>query len=270
MSSWTSTLVPERVTRAGWLAKGLLFVIIGLLALQVARGSGAGGEDADQRGALANLVQQPFGRVLVLVVSIGLGLFALWQIASALLSDEVDVLDVLKRVGSFGLGLAYGLLAVTAFRIAVKGRADRSAGDESASSPDEISARLLDWPLGPWLVAAVGIGTLAVAGYHLQKGLRREFLDDIDTGDLDERERAGLTALGLAGFTARAIALAVVGLLFVDAAIGRDPEKAAGLDDALRSLREAPWGAALLWVTAIGLFCAGVYDMVTFRRQRLD
>ncbi len=115
-----------------------------------------------------------------------------------------------------------------------------------------------------------GVGTLLVAAYHLQKGLRREFLDDIDTADLDPWQRVGLAGLGVSGFAARAVALGVVGALFLDAAIGRNPEEAAGLDDALRSLQDAPWGAALLTVTAVGLFCAGAYDMITFRRQRLD
>lgn len=277
----------EKLTRAGWLAKGLLFVIIGLLAMQIALGRSGGGddEDADQQGALETLVEQPFGRLVVLAVGVGIALFAIWQALSAVLDDETEPLALLQRIGRFGLALTYGLLAFTALRIGASNGSSSgppgsgssgstsgssSSGSSGATNPSELTERILEWPLGSWLVGLLGLGTLAVAAYQLYKGVSRGFLGDVDTQDLDDGPLLGLTGLGVAGFMARALVLGTVGYLFIDAALTHDPDRAAGLDDALRSLREAPAGRILLVASAIGLFCAGLYDMFTFRRQRLE
>ncbi len=257
----------ENATRLGWLAKGAVFATIGVLGLEIAR-RGSSGDDADQSGALSALADVPAGRVLVFVVAVGLVLFAVWKFWSAAVEDSDTPLDAARRIGTFGLGCSYALLGLTGVQIAL----DRSQGSsgEGATSPETVARFLLSVPAGRVVLAGIGLGTVGVGAYHLWKGLTLRFLDDIDTADLPEAGRRSLIALGGFGFSARATMLGIAGFLFVSAAWNYDPSDAAGLDDALRALAAAPFGRWLLALASLGLIAAGVYDSITFRRQRLD
>ncbi len=271
-----ATETAETLTMAGWLAKGLLFVVIGLLGLSIAR-RGYSGEDADQGGALSAIVEAPAGRLIVLVVGVGLVMFSGWHLWSAVtrsiewssLTDDLDVfLDVCRTIGDVGLAAVYGLLAVTGFQAAWSGGAS-SSGDGGPTSPEGISARLLDLPGGRVAVAAVGVGTILVGLYHLRKAWRRDFLDDISTEGLSDAQTSALAVLGVVGFAARSVMLAIAGTLFVVAGWQHDADEAAGLDQSLRTLAELGPGRVALGLAAAGLVAAGLYDMVTFRRQQL-
>lgn len=255
----------------GWIAKGLLFLIIGVLGLELAR-RGYSSEDADQTGALATIAGAPAGRALVFAVSIGLMLYAAWQIWAAIVQESDGALHVLKRIGWVGLSLVYGLIAVTGLQIAIEGggAAQTSGGDSGPTSPTGLTQRLFEIPFGRIVVVGIGIGTVLVGLYQMYKGVVGEFLDDIETDDIDGTTRTGLRALGTVGFTARATLLGIAGWLFVDAARNYDPERAAGIDDSLRTLASVPHGRILLALCGLGLAAAGLYDMVTFRRQRID
>lgn len=252
----------------GWVAKGLLFFVIGGLAVELAR-RGYSQEDADQTGALAIIADAPAGRVLVFTVSVGLLLYAIWQTIAAFVQESDGLVHVLKRVGWVGLSLVYVLIAATGIEIAVEGGGDASGGGGGKATPSGLTRFLFDLPAGRFLVVAVGIGTIVVGLYQLQKGIRGAFLDDIETDDLDERSRRGLRTLGTVGFAARAALLGIAGWLFIEAARNYDPDRAAGIDDSLRTLAEVGPGRILLAVCGIGLAAAGAYDMITFRRQRL-
>ena len=270
------------ITHYGWLAKGFVFVIIGVLAFQLAR-RGYSSDSADQSGALRLLADGAIGRVLLLVTSFGLALFAVWQVGQSLVSDESDLLGVAKRIGWLGLGVTYGFLAISGFQIALAPGPAGSTSDTSGSgpgsgggpggahtSPEGLTTWLFGLPGGRLAIAVIGIGTAAVAAYHIRKGIERDFLDDIETDDLDDRSRTALAAAGLVGFIARGLVLGLVGTLFVVAAWQFDADEAAGLDQALRTIAEAPFGRAWLTICALGLMTAGAYDMVTWRRQRLE
>ncbi len=263
----------------GWLAKGLLFALIGALAIELAR-RGYTTEDADQTGALQALADVPAGRVLVVGVAAGLLLFAAWQIWMAIVRDSGDesefetAFNTVRRIGWFFLGLVYALVAVTGLEIALLGGSNASAssggGASGSANPEELTERLFQIPGGRVIVGLIGVGTLVVGGYHLWKGFRQDYLGDIDTTDLGATYRRFLQLAGTAGFAARALLLFVTGWLFIDAAKDYNPEKAAGIDDALHSLARAPAGTLVLLVCGLGLIAAGTYDMVTFRRQRIQ
>ncbi len=265
------TDVVAMATRVGWVAKGLLFVVIGLIGLEIAR-RGWSSEDADQGGALATIAGAPAGRVLVGVMGVGLILYAAWQLWSAFVggveSPFEDPLDLASRIGSVGLSLVYGLLGVTGVQVAVTGRRE-SAGESGSRSPEGISTLLLGLPAGRFAVFAVGLVTIGVGVYHLQKGWRLGFVDDIDRSGLSTAGNRALIVLGVAGFTARSLMLFIAGALFVVAAWQHDADDAAGLDESLRALAAAPGGRLLLGATAVGLIAAGAYDSLTFRRQEL-
>lgn len=249
----------------GWLAKGLLFVTIGLLAIGIARRGWAENE-TDQKGALASLAENG-GRVPLFVVALGLAAYAAWQLWAAIVGQGREPLSLAKRVGWVGLAATYGLLAETALTIATGGAP--SPDDDGPASPVGLTDRLLDLPGGAWVVAAIGFGTAAVGVYNLGKGVSGDFLDDIDTSGLSDALQRVLLGVGAAGFVARAIVLVLAGWLFIDAARRGNPERAAGLDDALDALARAQGGGLLLGLTGVGLVAAGAYDMVTFRRQRI-
>lgn len=265
-----ATAIAESVARFGWIAKGLIFALIGVLGLELAINGYRGG-DTDQRGALAALVQAPFGRILVVAVGVGLGLFALWQFWSAAVEPSDSLLDIAKRIGYAGLGAVYGMLAFSALRAGLFGADPSSGGSsgDSVTSPDGLSAQFFRLPGGRVVVAIIGIVTIAVGLYHLQKGWRRDFLDDIDTTGLAPWQCRSLGILGIAGFTARSAMLGIAGSLFVVAAWTYEADRAAGIDQSLRTLIGAPAGRVILAAAAAGLVAAGVYDALTYRRQEL-
>jgi hypothetical protein len=295
----------ERLTRAGWLSKGFVFVVIGMLAMEIALrdwGGSGSSRSADQTGALRAVAEQPLGGILLAAVALGLVVFGLWNVAQALVpeSTDLDPLGLAQRIGWFGLGIFYIALAFAGFRLAAAalegddgvappattsapagtsgstaGTSGGSAGTGSAAggggtpSTTALTARLLDAPGGRWLVAVVAIVVLVVAAYHLRKGITLEFVDDLDTSGLDADQERWLGRLGVGGFTARAIVLAVVAWFLLRAAIDFDPDDAVGLDGALRELASLVYGKLLLVAVGLGLTVAGVYDMITFRLQQL-
>lgn len=256
----------EEIARVGWLAKGGLFIVIGILGFELSRQS-YGSEDADQRGALASIASAPAGRILVAAVAIGLVLFAVWQLWSAFDTDRDDLLAWAKTAGGLGLAGAYAMLAWTGLHVAVTGRS--SSSDGGPGSPEGIAGWLLGSLAGRLSVAAVGCGTVCVAVYHLHKGISDGFLNDIRTEGLERWQRQTLGALGTAGFVARSVVLGVVGYLFIAAALANNDEQAGGLDQSLRTLTELPAGRAILALCAVGLAAAGFYDAATFRRQQI-
>lgn len=268
VSEDSATEIAETITRAGWLAKGFIFVVIGLLGSNIAR-QGYSADDADQSGALSAIADGPAGRVLVLLVGVGLLLFAVWQFWLALTRSADDLLGAAKRLGWAGLGVVYGMLGVTGLEIAVTGDKGGS-GDGGTTSPEGIADLAFEIPGGRFLVAAIGVGTLVVGVYHVQKGWQTEFLEDIDTEGLSERRQRLLGGLGLVGFTARALMLGIAGVLFLVAAWQFDSDEAAGLDQSLKTLAEVTPGRIAIGAASLGLVGAGIYDMVTFRRQRLS
>ena len=251
----------------GWLAKGFLFVVIGILALEIAR-RGWSRHEADQNGALASLTDVTAGRVLVLAMAVGIGAYALWQLWAAIVADTDGVVAAVKRIGWLGLALTYALLAEHAFITAVRGSPPEDS-DEGPASPAGVADRLLDVPAGRWMIGVIGLGAAGVGIYNLWKALSKDFLDDIDSDDLSPLHRRVLVMVGGAGFVARALLLVVVGWLFVDAARRQRSGRAAGIDGALEEMSRALGGTILLAATGVGLVAAGLYDMVTFRRQRI-
>lgn len=266
----------KRVTRYGWLSKGFVFVIIGVLALRIATQSWPDPRrPADQQGALRTLADQPFGSVLLVATAAGLVVFMLWNITQAVIpgSTDLDLLGIAKRIGWFGLGVFYGALAVAGFRLA----STTGASDETASAstvgggtePSTLTARLLAVPGGRWVAVTAAVVIVAIALYHGYKGVTYRFVDDLDTTDLDEDAERWIGRLGAAGFVARGLVLGLIGALLLEAAIEFDPDDAVGLDGALRELATVMYGRIALGLVGVGLIVAGGYDMVTFRRQQL-
>jgi hypothetical protein len=243
--------------KVGYAVNGLLHLLIGWIALQVAW-SGSG-RSADQSGALQTLAGNSLGRLTLWVAVLGFLVLGLWQLANGLASRSATGSSLWAVRGkSFSKAIVYLALAWTCFSFA-KGRPSSS----KAQSAD-FTATLLQQTGGRLLVAVVGLVVIAVGGYHVVKGWTRKFLQD-----LTENPGVLATRAGTIGYIAKGVALAVVGTLFVAAAAQNSATKATGLDGALRSLRAQPLGSWLLTVVALGIAAYGVYSFARAKYARV-
>lgn len=233
----------ESTARVGYLVNGVLHIVIGVIAVQLALGGK--GSSADQSGALGAMSDNALGMVLLWVAVVAwLGL-AVWQVTEAV-SGGWDTSDRLKAAGK---AVVYLVLSWTAFRFA------SGSGSSSKKQSTDFTASLMKQPAGQWLVAAVGLVVVGVGVYHVVKGWKRKFLQD-----LESQPGEWIVKAGRVGYIAKGVALAIVGGLFVLAAVRHKPSEASGLDGALRSLLGAPGGPVLLALVALGLVAFGVYS----------
>jgi hypothetical protein len=249
------------VARSGFAASGLVQALIGVLAVQVA--VQGGGKEADQSGALQELTRAPGGAVVVWLVAIGGIALALWLVLDGILERRQDAKHTwTERLKSWGKAVVYGAVGVTALRAAL------GAGSSSTSSSKQGSATLLGLPGGQVLLAIAGIGVVVVGVALVHRGITKSFLDTIRVPP----GSAGRTVvlLGRVGYAARGVAIAVVGVLFVVAAVRTDPGAASGLDGALRAFASLPFGRGVLILVGLGWIASGVYAVCRARLARLD
>lgn len=250
-----------RLARFGFVARGLVYLIIAVLAIKLAIGES--GTTTDQQEALRTIAGQPFGKVLLLLVAVGLAGYSLWMLVRAAIGHGVEQVDSgSDRIAAAAGGIAYGLLCVTAVEILV------GAGAESGT-PKEATGGVLGRPGGTVLVAIVGAVVVGVGLYQAYKGLAKKFLEEAKTGEMDSGVRRGYTALGVFGYVARAVVFILVGYGLIRAAIEYDPKKAVGLDGALHELADSSYGPVLLWVVAIGLAGFALYSFADTRYHRV-
>jgi hypothetical protein len=249
------------LARAGLVARGVVYAIIGVLALKLALGGG--GKATDQQGALQTIAHQSFGELLLLLVAVGLGGYALWRLIRAAVGHGAEQRDsTFERISSLDSGIAYGLLCIAAIQILTS-----SAG--GSGSTQQTTGGVLDWTGGTVLVGVAGAILIGVAVYHAYKGLSRKFLEDAKTGEMSEGVEKGYTALGVFGHVARAVVFALIGYGLIKAALDYNPKEAIGLDGALRELAHASYGPALLGLVAAGLIGFGAYSIVDARYRKV-
>jgi hypothetical protein len=249
------------LARAGLVARGAVYLVIGVLAVKLALGDG--GKATNQTGALKTISGQSFGEALLVLVAIGLAGYSLWRLTRAAVGHGAEQEDSAgDRVAALASGIAYGILAVTAIKILTESGA-------GSGTPKEATGGVLDWTGGTVLVAVAGAIMIGVAVYQAYKGLARKFLEDAKTGEMSESVRKGYTALGVFGHIARAVVFALVGYGLIKAAIDYDPKEAIGLDGALRELANASYGPAVLGIVAVGLAGFGFYSIVDARYRKV-
>lgn len=242
----------ERLARLGFAASGLIHLLIGWIAAQVALG---GGGEADQSGALQTLRDAPAGPFLLWACVVGFAALALVQALEALVQTGEETTDRLKAAGK---AVLYAALGATTLTFALGGSSD------SGQTSTDLTARLMEAPLGRVLVGIVGLGVIGAGAYHVYKGVARKFLEDLRAPAGGALGR-GVEISGMVGYVAKGVALAIVGGLFALAAVRADPEQSTGLDGALKLLAEQPLGTVLLLAVALGLVLYGVYSFARAR-----
>jgi hypothetical protein len=253
------------LVRAGFLARGLVYGVIGGLALALALGAG-GGSATNQQGALSVISAAPLGGAAVGLLAVGLLAYAVWQIGRAVLGRglEAGARDATgDRLGNLVSGIAYLGLFVLAVRALFGG-----AGGES-SGPRRAAAGVLGWPGGQWLVGLAGVVFLGVCVYLAYDGLTGGYLEETKTEQMGAELRRFLDVLGRVGLVSRAVVFALIGYFLVRTAIDYDPSKAIGVDGALRALARQPYGSWLLGAVAAGLLVFALASAAEARYRRL-
>ena len=253
----------EYTARAGFAASGVLHLLVAFIILQLAFGSGG---NADQSGALATLAKQPGGAVMLWVAAVGLVALGLWRVGEAVIGSkpgersgqQQDDSPAWKRAKSLGLAIINFAIAFSAARFAM------GSGQSSGQQNSGLSAQLMQSGWGKTLLIAVGLGVAAVGGYHVYKGASTKFLKDLRVSG-----GRGITAVGVTGYVAKGLVLVGVGLLVIFASLTTDPSKAAGLDAAVKTLGQAPFGKLLLILAALGIAAFGAYSFVRSRYGRM-
>jgi uncharacterized protein DUF1206 len=253
----------EWLARAGFAARGIVYMIIGILAVKLALGSG--GTSASQQGAMRTIAEQPFGKVLLILVAIGLGGYALWRLARGVLGHGPESSDSgADRVAALASGVVYAGLCVIAVEILLG-----SGGGSGSGGAQKTTAGVLGWPAGTWLVGIAGVVLIGVGLYQGYRGISKDFLDDSKTEQMSPRTRAWVTWVGTFGHLARMVVFCLVGVFLIKAAIDFNPNKAVGLDGALAKVDHASYGPFLLGLVAAGLFAFGAYSLSDSRYRRI-
>lgn len=247
--------VGHALARSGMASRAVVYGALAAVVVQLA--VGARPDDADQAGALTALGSQPAGIVVLWLLVIGVACYSLWRFTEVVAGPSGGDDTVAERVKAGLEGVAYIPIAVISASIALGDPASAQQGDKYRT----LSATVMqDWPAGRWLVGAVGVVVLAVGGYLASEGPRRSFRDDLQFHGNRAAERLVVT-LGVIGSTARGVVFALAGILVVAAAVTADPDKAGGVDAALRSVADESYGPALLLVVAAGLASYGAFAL---------
>ena len=253
-----------RLGRFGYAAKGAVYVIVGALATQAARG--AGGATTDPRGALDWIIEAPFGRFLLGAVAIGLVGYTLWCLVQGILDTEskgTDATGILTRGAFVFTGVVAAGLALSAVRL-VRGT---PAGGGNATQ--DWTAWLLSQPFGQGLVGIVGAIVIGSGLYHLYKAYSANFREDLKLREMTRPEAMWTTRIGRLGFAANGIAVGIIGGFLLVAALQAQPERARGLGGALETLARQPYGPWLLGAVAVGLIAYGLFMLVEARYRRM-
>ncbi|MDQ0389535.1 hypothetical protein J2S54_006355 [Streptomyces sp. DSM 42143] len=254
----------EGAARAGLTARGVIYLLVGVLALQI--GFGTGDRQADRGGALAELADKPFGAVLLWALGIGLVGMALWRLTEALFGvTGKDGRTARKRLPAAARCVFYAFVAYSVLAFA----AGSGGGGSSDRQSRDVTAKVMEMPAGQWLVGLAGAG-IAVAGVVIAvQALRRSYHKKLKLGELNPRTRRLVDVTGVGGGAARGIVFAVAGGFVVRAAVDYEPDKAKGLDDTLRSFAGTPLGPWLLVLVAAGLVLFGVFSFALARWRRV-
>jgi hypothetical protein len=243
----------DHAIRAGLVAYGVVHLLVGWLALQLAFGEKE--DSASNQGALHYLAQQPMGGVLVWLIAVGMFLLVLWRLlefAFGFRDESDDTKRWRKRATSLLKAIIYGAIGWSAVRVA-------TGSGGSGGGTDSTTAKLMDLPGGQLIVGAVGLAIIGYGGSLVYRGWTEKFREHLDAQGQSGQDGSAYVLMGKIGYIAKGVAIAIVGGLFCYAAITHNAKKSGGLDQALQTVLEQPFGQVLLTAIAIGIAAYGVF-----------
>src|SRR4051812_34597507 len=238
----------EPLARGGLVAKGCIYGIIAVLALELA--IGAGGAATSNQGALQHLAGGGFGEFLLVLLAIGLAAYAIWRFIQAWKGDKWP-----KRLGYAARGVVYAGITYSAVRILTGSHHQQSQNGKA----HKATAVVFSWPGGTWLVGIGGLVLIGIGLWQLYTGVSRRFEEKWHR----HSDLGGV--VGVVGHVARFVVFGLMGVFAIKAAVDYNPKDAIGLDGALQKLAHASYGPVLLGLTAAGLLAYGVYCLVDAR-----
>ena len=254
----------ERFMRFGHIVRGVIYLVIGVLALRLALG--IRGAAMTQTGAIEMIGQQPFGRILLVIVCVGLAGYSLWGAICAvldLLHEGHSLRGLAKRAGFAGSALAYAGLLVVTLQFLLGPHAH-------IAKPRDWTGELLAKPFGAWLTGIIGLCTIAGAFFgEIMQGWRGRFASDLDLTRRSTAERRWAMNLGRVGIVARGIVFAIIGIFLVASALHANPHHATDSDGALRGLARQPFGLVLLAAAGLGLMAFGMFSVMCARWTKM-
>jgi hypothetical protein len=260
--------------RLGWVCKGVVYGVLGVLAMQIAldgsdsQRSGSG-EEASQLGAVAEIAETPFGELVLYVLAGGLLLYSAWRVVTAALPAESSAKTWITRAGYLVSAVVYAVLAWTALSFA-RHDASSTGAESEDSKVERFTSELMEKTGGRWLVGTVGVVVVGVGVYFGVKGLLAKFRDELEPGGVGPVSHESIVTLGRVGWVGRAIVTGLVGWLLVRAAVRFRADEAQGFDGALREVTDSTFGTALVWFAALALVLYGLFCVISAPRQRLS
>ena len=241
----------DRAIRVGLVAYGIVHLLIAWLAFQLAIGDHEGQPSA--KGAMQQLAEQSFGEMLIWAIAIGMFFLVVWRLLEAALGhrDEEGGKRWWKRADSLVKAVIYGAVGYIALQEVL--------GAGGSSKGRSTTAKLMDQPFGQWLVGLIGLAVVIYGANLVRRGLTEKFKEHLDAEGKSGESGTWYVRFGKVGYVAKGIAIAIVGGLFIYAALEHEPKKSGGLDVALRTVLEQPFGPFLLAAIAIGIGCYGLF-----------
>jgi hypothetical protein len=255
----------EILARFGYAAKGIVYIIIGALALQAAVGTAS--PNINIQDALVQIVSQPFGQILLYIVGVGLAGYALWKFVQAILNpdrEKSDAKGYAARAGYLVTAFAYGFLAYTAFRMA-SGQPTSGGGTTQG-----IASSFMGTSFGRWAIAAAGIILFIWGLAQFYRAYTASFMKHIDTFEMDRNVENGAEWLGRFGIAARGVVFLLIGYFLAYAGITYKPSVSGGLGQALATLDKLPYGPWLLGIVGAGLIAYGLFMIVLARYRTIN
>jgi hypothetical protein len=252
------------LARFGYAAKGVVYLVAGVLSARAA--FGLGGATTDSRGALLTMLSEPFGKLMLVLIGIGLIGYVLLRLVQAFLDPEHkgrDAKGIALRIGYLFSAVAYGGLAITALRIA------SGKGSSGGNQVQSWVTRLFGLPLGRWLVGIAGLIVIGGGLYQLYKAYSADFSEHLRWNQMSVTERTWAARLGRAGLAARGIVQGLIGQFLVVAALRIDSHAVQGTSGALEALARPPLGPWAMGVIALGLAAYGIYMLAAAWYSRI-
>jgi hypothetical protein len=252
--------------RIGLAARGVLYMVVAVLALRIAFGDAR--EAADKNGALLAVARQPFGEGLLAALAVGFAGYCIWMLVRVVVvDDDASAKTWAKRVAYLFRASVYGVLAWSAFETIR--RAASAAKKSGNRQQQEWSARVLGWPGGRVLLAVVGAALVIGGASFVYRAVTEKWRERLDLEGISAATRRSVRVVAWAGWLGRGTVFGLVGVFIARAGWQFDAKEAVGLDGALRRVAHGTWGPFLLCVLAFGLFAFGCYSMIEARFRRV-
>jgi len=253
--------VAQFLARMGLTARGIIYILIGWVAVLVALGLSS--QDADQRGALELLAGKPYGLVSLWLLGVGFAAYALWRLSEAAFGVTGEPPGAGPRLKSLARAVLYAGFAYLTFSVISGTRHSQSRQQQ------DMTATAMGNTVGRWLVGIVGLAVVIIGLVVVSEGVRRKFMKYLRTWQMSPRTRRVIELLGMIGTIARGLVFTLAGVLVISAAVTHKASQSGGIDKALLTLRNQPLGEFLMLLAALGLAVFGIYGLCEARWRKV-